>query len=272
MRFRLTALLLAALLPAAAAAGTGTTDWMLGYQGKSTNEFIWDKRATPLINSRVPAKLSEQVQASLGGPPDPVIITDDRYVSVAACRPHSCMEKGFLWVDTKTGAGLGAYHLEGALQLGSNSLSADHIPPQARAALIAWLGDQDLQTTSVEFIGRDGKRQALAVARYSAPPTYHPTSTGPAFDCKLAATAIEKTICGDSGLSAQDLALSELYNRIRLGSATTTAQAQLRDLQRAWLKDRNQQCAQSANSASCLKAQYTAQYDKLNHWIPTQGK
>jgi len=123
------------------------------------------------------------------------------------------MEKGFLWVDTKTGAGLGAYHVEGALQLGSNSLSADHIPPQARAALIDWLGDQDLQTTAAEFIGRDGKRQALEVARYSAPPTYHPTSTGPAFDCKLA-----------------------------------------------------------ANSASCLQAQYTAQYDKLNHWIPTRPK
>lgn len=94
----------------------------------------------------------------------------------------------------------------------------------------------------MEFIGRDGKRQALDVARYSAPPTYHPASTGPAFDCKLAATAIEKTICGDSGLSAQDLALSELYNRIRLGSA------------------------------ACLKVQYTAQYDKLNQWVPTRPK
>lgn len=266
MQFRFIALALAALIPVAAMAGS--TSWMLDYHGKSTNQFIWDKRATALVNSRVPASLSEQVLASLGGPPDPVIIADNRYVSIAACRPHSCMEKGFLWVDTQTGTGLGVYYLEGALQLGSNSLSADYIPPQARAALIAWLSEQDLPTTSVEFIGRNGASTSLDAARYSAPPKFHPTPAGPAFDCKLAASQVEKAICSDSGLSAQDLALNQLYQRIHLGSGTTIAQGQLLDLQRAWLKDRNQQCSQSSNTVACLKDQYTAQYDKLNNWVP----
>jgi uncharacterized protein YecT (DUF1311 family) len=245
----------------------GQTGWLLAYAGKSTNQLIWDKRAKPLVNSRVPASLSENVLLSLGGPPDPVLAADGRYVSMSACRAHSCIEKGFMWVDTMTGMGLGAYYLSGKLQLGSNSLSAGNIPPQARAALINWLAEQDLITESAEFVDRTGKAQALEVASFSAPARFRPPATGPSFDCARAASGIEKAICADTALSAQDLELSNLYREIRHGSSTGDAQQQLLDLQRAWLRQRDRECAQG-DIAGCLKQQYVAQKHSLSNWTP----
>lgn len=246
-----------------------STRWLLGYQGKSTNEFVWDKRTRELVNTRVPPAVSDEVLNALGGPPDPVVVVDGRYVSMSACRAHSCTEKGFLWVDTKTGIGLGAYYVSDTLHLGSNGMSADHIPVQARQALVSWLTDHDLQTESAEFIGRSAGRVKLDAARFSAKEKFHPPPAGPAFDCRLAASDIEKTICSDAALSAQDLALNELYNTIRLGNSTTVARDQLRTLQRDWLKNRDRVCAVAASVAACLKDQYAAQYDRLSHWVPT---
>jgi uncharacterized protein YecT (DUF1311 family) len=249
--------------------GKPSAAWMLQYQGKSTNEFIWDKRAGTLVNTRVPAMLSDFLLAALGGPPDPVVVAGNRYVSVSACRPHSCTEKGFLWVDTQTGIALGAYQVPDTLQLGSNSVSADTIPRPARLALIAWLTERELRTDSVEFIDRTGRRIALDAANFSATERFQPPSTGPAFDCKLAASDIENAICNDKPLSAQDLALGELYKSIRLGSGTTIAQGQLQILQRNWLKDRTRECAHSSSMVACLNDQYRAQHDRLNNWVPT---
>jgi uncharacterized protein YecT (DUF1311 family) len=246
-----------------------STRWLLGYQGKSTNEFIWDKRTGELVNTRVPPAVSDEVLNALGGPPDPVVVVDGRYVSMSACRAHSCTEKGFLWVDTKTGIGLGAYYVSDTLRLGSNGMSADHIPVQARQALVSWLTDHDLQTESAEFIGRSAGRVKLDAAHFSAKDKFHAPPAGPAFDCRLAASDVEKTICSDAALSAQDLALNELYNTIRQGNSTTVARDQLRTLQRDWLKNRDRVCAVAGSVAACLKDQYAAQYDRLSHWVPT---
>jgi uncharacterized protein YecT (DUF1311 family) len=260
-----------ALMAASARAESNDTSsrWVLGYQGKSTNEFSWDKRTAGLVNTRVPPALSDDVLTALGGPPDPVVVVDGRYVSMSACRPHSCTEKGFLWVDTKTGVGLGAYYVSDTLRLGSNGMSADHIPVQARQALVAWLTDHDLQTASAELIGRSAERVTLDATHFSAKEKFRAPPTGPAFDCRLAANDIEKTICSDAALSAQDMALNELYNTVRLGNSTTVARDQLRTLQRDWLKNRDRVCAAAGSVAACLKDQYAAQSDRLNNWVPT---
>jgi uncharacterized protein YecT (DUF1311 family) len=243
--------------------------WMLGYKGKSTNEFIWDSRTKRLVNTRLPAELADHVLESLGGPPDPVYFVEERYVSTSACRPHSCTEKAFLWVDTQTGVGLGAYYVPEALLIGSNGLSASTIPPKVKLALINWLTDQNLQTASVDFIGPSGSRTALSADEFKPRDRFQPPAGGPSFDCKLAVRAIEKTICNDAGLSAQDLALNKMFNEIRLGSGTAGAQDQLRDLQRNWLKDRDRDCADPGGMAACLKQKYTQQQDRIYNWIPT---
>jgi len=53
------------------------------------------------------------VLEGLGGPLDPVIVIDHRYVSASACVAHACMVKAFFWIDTRTGIGLGAQFIAG---------------------------------------------------------------------------------------------------------------------------------------------------------------
>lgn len=108
-----------------------------------------------------------------------------------------------------------------------------------------------------------------SAARFSAKEKFRPRPAGPALDCKLAASAIEKTICSDAALSAQDMALSETYNSIRWGNGTTVARDKLRTLQRDWLTTRDRVCADARNVTACLNDQYAAQYDRLSHWLST---
>lgn len=269
MSFRTALIACSILFTATNALAQADASWMLGYQGKSTNQFIWDARTKRLVDTRIPADLADHVLDSLGGPPDPVRIVDDRYVSASACMAHNCTEKAFLWVDTKTGVGLGACYVPEALMIGSNGLSAGTIPPRARQALINWLTEHDLRTTSAAFIGAAGAKTALSVDEFTARDRFEPPAGGPSFDCHRAVRALEKTICGDAGLAAQDLALDTMFNQIRSGSGTTVAQDQLRQLQRNWLKERDRDCADPAGMAACLKRQYTRQQDRINNWVPT---
>lgn len=148
--------------------GKPTLGWLLQYDGKSTNQFIFDTRTPRLVNTRVPSTLAKSLLMALGGPPDPVAVVKGRYVSMSACRYQSCSEKGFLWIDTQTGVGLGAFHASDTLHLGSNSLSADHLPAEARLALLSWLYEQSLRTASAEFIDRSNRHHELDVANFNA--------------------------------------------------------------------------------------------------------
>ncbi|HWJ94965.1 MAG TPA: hypothetical protein VNT33_09600, partial [Telluria sp.] len=109
-------------------ADAGAASWVLSYQNKSTNEFIWDKRTESLVRRTLPPRFSRLVLGALGGPPDPVIVTAGRFASMSACRAHSCIEKGFFWVDSATGDALGGYFLDGSLLLGSNAFTRSSIP------------------------------------------------------------------------------------------------------------------------------------------------
>jgi hypothetical protein len=211
-----------------------------------------------------PGPHAQKLLEALGGPPDPVYIADARYASMSACRPHSCIEKGFLWVDTKSGAGLGVYALSGALLLGSNSLTSDGIPPAARSALIDWLSDHQLASTSVEFIGRDGQRKALDPAPFQPRAKFIPPAGGPAFDCKSAAGPVDKAICENASLAKLDLDMAELTDRIYLGNSTAPARRELVDLQAKWRQQRDSDCKSAEQLAAC----YRTQLGVLNNWIP----
>jgi uncharacterized protein YecT (DUF1311 family) len=247
---------------------SNSTQWLLSYKGKSTNDFARDQREAYLVRTRIPAKLSSDLLSALGGPPDPVFVVDQRYVSVSACVPHDCQEKGFLWMDTKTGISLGAYSAPDTLLLGSNEMSPDHIPSAARRALIDWLSEYDLRSASVAFIGSAGTRTALDPSTFKPRDKFQAPTNGPAFDCALASNQVEKTICHDAELSKLDLALTALVNEIRRATATTTAQEQLIALQRKWQKDRDVGCAVASEMSTCLKARYQAQHERLMNWVP----
>jgi uncharacterized protein len=69
------------------------------------------------------------------------------------------------------------------------------------------------------------------------------------FDCKKAATAVEKAICADKGLGGLDEQVGESYRKLIDGAPSADVPA-LRDAQRSWLKQRNQ-CA-PAELDTCL--------------------
>jgi uncharacterized protein YecT (DUF1311 family) len=244
--------------------------WLLDYEGKSTNALVGDKRIKPLVANRIPRALADDVLGSLGGPPDPVIVAGRRYVSMSACRPHACPEKGFLWVDTQSSAALGAHFLDGDLLLGSNGMTAQAMPPAAKRALSDWLSGQNLRTTRAAFVGRSEQRTALAAVDFTARDAFVAPPTGPSFDCRRAGSPVETAICGDKDLAARDLALNALYDEVRQGSDTVSARTQLQGLQRSWLKERDRDCTDARRMAACLAAQYDAQRKRLENWVPTR--
>lgn len=79
----------------------------------------------------------------------------------------------------------------------------------------------------------------------------------PSFDCKKAATRIEKKICNDEFLSFRDGALGGLVRGLRRSERKVPG---LGKFLRAWLHGRNATCGRAGKNelANCLTAQYDA--------------
>ena len=78
------------------------------------------------------------------------------------------------------------------------------------------------------------------------------------FDCAKAATAVEKLVCADAELSAQDERLAALHARVRAADASATA------VQRDWLANTRDRC----KDAACLKAAYASRLAALQAALP----
>jgi len=76
------------------------------------------------------------------------------------------------------------------------------------------------------------------------------------FDCKKAATPVEKAICDSSITAELDVALDEIY---RASLARRPAErATLEAAQRQWLAARNARCARGKPDQNCLEQMYKA--------------
>lgn len=89
---------------------------------------------------------------------------------------------------------------------------------------------------------------------------------GPSFDCARAATAIERTICADPSLAADDALMARLYAAAKV-SAFGSAPSNIAQSQRAWLKERKG-CERPVasvwpNVAACLRDSYAARLQEL---------
>ncbi|MHA1537530.1 MAG: lysozyme inhibitor LprI family protein [Alphaproteobacteria bacterium] len=80
---------------------------------------------------------------------------------------------------------------------------------------------------------------------------------GPSFDCKKAATPVEKTICDDAFTGFRDGALGKLYSGL-VKALSGKARKSLRQEQFLWLKARNRVCGRVADNArpNCLSKRY----------------
>lgn len=181
LRRQMLALLFVALA-GCATAGSVNAKWLLSYEGKSTNEAIWDARASATIDSLVPQRIAEDLKQRLNGPPDTVRRVGDGVV-LSACLATSCGDKALLWVDTVNATAVAAIAscpelmadqtktrwMRCSLILTSKFYSAGGIPAPARAAVIDWVSEHDVQVAKVDFLDLNGERRSLDVRSFAKP-------------------------------------------------------------------------------------------------------
>ena len=116
---------------------------------------------------------------------DEININDDRYFIISGCRPHSCPEKGFLWIDKKNKIVLGAmihYFIEskdnrnkdGSLLIFSNKFTSyKEVPKKFKKDLNNWISilttwdfennnpNKPLRPTVTRFINSDNKMEKI---------------------------------------------------------------------------------------------------------------
>lgn len=266
--------LMATMMPLLAGAqSAGRFAWVLEYAGQSENAVMRDERTERMIQQRVPTVLSRDLLMGLWGPPDPVFVVTDRFVSMSACRQGSCGWKSFFWIDTTTGVGLGAvwgsrYPDQQTLRLASNGMQAERIPSAAQEAIVVWLSEFELRPAKVVFAGSTGEWQEIEARTFQPRDRYRPAPGGPSFDCEGAAGAVQLAICHSPHLSKSDLELFQLADRIRRGHSTLAAREELAALQSDWIRERDAECVAAADLEACLDSRYQAQYEALRHWVP----
>ncbi|MFO0095252.1 MAG: hypothetical protein ACK54K_13210 [Gemmatimonadaceae bacterium] len=242
--------------------------WLLAFDGRSTNEVAHDPRLGRLLSRQIPAAMAATLRAALGGPPDPLQITDGRTVAMSACQPHACDTKGFLWLDLAAGTALGAIYDAPTLRLGSRALAPDALPAAARTALLAWLADLDASPRTARFTDARGRVTRLAAAPFTPTGRYRPPPGGPSFDCAGTTSPVARTLCSDTALAALDLRTWRQAEEVRRGHSTRDAREELVAFHDAWRRRRDTRCGAAADRPACLREELTRQYEALRNWLP----
>lgn len=246
--------------------------WLLAFDGRSTNEVVHDRRMGAVVARHVPGAMARELHAALGGPPDPLLVAEGRFVSMAACMPHVCDVKGFLWLDVVDGRGLGAIRTGQTLRLGSLTFTPSTIPAPAHAALRAWLDDLGASPTAVRFVGARGRIARLPVADIAGGARFRPPAGGPSFDCLSAGGRVPRAICADTTLAALDLRTWRRAEEVRLGHSTRDARRELLEFQAAWRERRDARCEVAEDLAACLRDEFTRQDAALGDWLPRAAR
>lgn len=102
----------------------------------------------------------------------------------------------------------------------------------------------------------------MRLLRFALPLLVSPLAFAASFDCKLAQTPREKTICASPVLSKADEAVAAQYKTLR-AKLSPEAAAEIQTDQRAWLAYLDKACsprlkADRANTADCLLGEYNA--------------
>ena len=110
------------------------------------------------------------------------------------------------------------------------------------------------------------KRLLLLVTAIGLPLAIPLSTHAASFDCAKAGTTVERQICGDPTLSRMDEQLNKVY---REALATGPKPELLTSVQRDWLKDVRNQCA----NVQCLRDAYQSRLDDfLSPGKPSAGK
>jgi hypothetical protein len=186
-------LAIALVLCTAAPSYAADLDWLKGFAGKTTNALAWEPRFKPDVLGALPVKpfkmLSRTAQPLpaialelVGGSPDLVRVSGGRFVVASACRHHSCIEKGLVWVDTKQGRiGFAALHYVwdgevsklASLFIASNgTFGADTMPQEFRDAVSGWLNTKQVRFGLVRFLEPSGTIEPRSQNVFDVEPGY----------------------------------------------------------------------------------------------------
>lgn len=155
--------------------------WLKEYAGKTTNSLAWDKRFGTLIESISPItkqdfgldekNLAGTLRGALGGPPDDVSISENRYITFSACQFHFCPEKGFVWIDLLESTAVAAIiHYDSrrdnfsdhpVLLVFSNDVEGSALPQRFKADLNKWLRQKTDNKITKVFINAGGEATNL---------------------------------------------------------------------------------------------------------------
>jgi uncharacterized protein len=87
-------------------------------------------------------------------------------------------------------------------------------------------------------------------------------ANAPSFDCAKAVTATDKAVCADADLAARDRTVAQLFALVRKDAMGVGPSGELA-AQRAWLVERDKECAKAPSLTPCLKTEYEARLQDL---------
>ena len=87
-------------------------------------------------------------------------------------------------------------------------------------------------------------------------------AAAPSFDCAKAVTSTDKAVCADADLAARDRTMAQLFALVRMDALGVGPSGELA-AQRAWLAERDKECAKEASLSACLKTEYDARLEDL---------
>jgi hypothetical protein len=160
-----------------AAAARYDYSWLRKFRGSRDQQFAPDRQGKGLLSAAVPDLEFEggaafrDVLAARLGVPQGIEFYSDRYFVLAGCMPHSCDEKGVIWVDLAAQRSIvlieatlydkSAYTeppLKHVVALGSTTIEASDVPQQF------WEQVAKVRPgTAVLYAGPDGRWQTIKV-------------------------------------------------------------------------------------------------------------
>lgn len=146
-----------------------TRTWALDYAGDGvkSQEIFHDPRILHIIASNLGPLLDRDDLDGFHGIPYPVHVIESRYVWSFSCKPHGCpYNRGFIWLDTKSGASIAAHfavkfskgrglELEEfhELRIGGSVREMDELPAAGLLALHQWLTENQERIDRVVYRG-----------------------------------------------------------------------------------------------------------------------
>lgn len=102
----------------------------------------------------------------------------------------------------------------------------------------------------------------LASANGPAAAQSRPQTSSPSFACTAGGSVVERIICADPKLAAEDRLMVRLYSFARI-SAFGRGESNQPAAQREWLKSRDEACATSHDPQKCLSSSYAERNERL---------